>query len=99
MVAFPVNRTLTFFSRCINIGVAVNMPYRLFAVYSALEPTMPDPVFQQAYETVRRSCSDEAWMALTPREITDLIYQEIRRIDTLAAQARAAAGTKPKAPE
>jgi hypothetical protein len=60
---------------------------------------MPDPVFQQAYDTVRRSCSDGAWLALTPREITTLIYQEIRRIDALEAQARAAAGTKPKDPE
>jgi hypothetical protein len=42
---------------------------------------MTDPVFQQAYLTVRRSCSDEEWAALTPRQITDAIYREIRRID------------------
>jgi hypothetical protein len=42
---------------------------------------MTDPVFQQAYATVRRSCSDEEWVALTPRQIADAIYREIRRID------------------
>jgi hypothetical protein len=57
---------------------------------------MPDPVFQQAYETVRRSCSDEAWIALTPQEITAMIYQEIRRIDAIMARPAAAA---PKDPE
>ena len=46
---------------------------------------MTDPVFQQAYETIRNSHSDEAWNALTPRQITELIYQEIRRIDALIA--------------
>jgi hypothetical protein len=42
---------------------------------------MSDPVFQQAFETVRKSWSNEAWSNLTPRQITELIYREIRRID------------------
>jgi hypothetical protein len=51
---------------------------------------MTDPVFQQAFENVRKSFSDEAWNALTPRQITEAIYQEIRRID---AQIVAMRGT------
>jgi hypothetical protein len=47
---------------------------------------MTDPVFQQAFENVRKSCSDEAWNAMTPRQITDAIYQEIKRIDTLLVE-------------
>ena len=47
---------------------------------------MTDPVFQQAYETVRQARSDEEWDAMTPRQITNAIYQEIRRIDADAAK-------------
>ena len=43
---------------------------------------MTDPVFQQAYEAVRGAYSRDAWGALTPRQITDEIYREIRRIDS-----------------
>ncbi len=50
-----------------------------------------DPVFQQAFEAVRKSYSDEAWNALAPRQITEAIYQEIRRIDA----EKATSGTKP----
>lgn len=42
---------------------------------------MTDPVFQQAYETVRASYTGDAWAALTPRQITEAIYREIRRLD------------------
>jgi hypothetical protein len=42
---------------------------------------MADPVFQQAYETVRKSCSTEVWNLLSARQITELVYQEMRRID------------------
>jgi hypothetical protein len=52
---------------------------------------MTDPVFQQAYATVRQSCSDEEWAALTPRQIADAIYREMRRID--AANTAGAAQT------
>ena len=47
---------------------------------------MTDPVFQQAFDAVRKSWSDAAWSALTPRQISEAIYQEIRRIDALAAE-------------
>lgn len=49
---------------------------------------MTDPVFHQAYETVRSRYSDEAWSALTPRQITEAIYREIRGIDAGRAAIR-----------
>jgi hypothetical protein len=42
---------------------------------------MSDQVFQNAYSRVRGRHSDHAWFALSPREITDSIYREIRTID------------------
>jgi hypothetical protein len=42
---------------------------------------MSDQVFQIAYRAVRKSYSNEAWGTLTPRQITEEIYREIRRID------------------
>jgi hypothetical protein len=42
---------------------------------------MSDQVFQDAYARVRGRHSDQAWFALSPREITDFIYCEIRLID------------------
>ena len=42
---------------------------------------MTDQIFQDAYARVRGRHTDQAWFALTPREITDLIYREIRVID------------------
>jgi hypothetical protein len=42
---------------------------------------MSDQVFQNAYARVRGRHSDQAWFALSPREITDSIYREIRIID------------------
>lgn len=42
---------------------------------------MTDPVFQRAYELVRGSYSADGWAALTPRQITEAIYREIRRLD------------------
>jgi hypothetical protein len=42
---------------------------------------MSDQIFQDAYARVRGRYTDQAWFALTPREITDLIYREIRVID------------------
>ena len=77
--------------------MVVNMSCDLAAVWLifALSMDFPvtDPVFQQAFEAVRKSYSDEAWNALTPRQITDAIYREIRRID-----AETAAQTAPSAP-
>jgi hypothetical protein len=40
-----------------------------------------DQVFQNAYARVRGRHSDQAWFALSPREITESIYREIRIID------------------
>ena len=42
---------------------------------------MSDQIFQDAYARVRARHDDQAWFALSPREITDSIYQEIRVID------------------
>jgi hypothetical protein len=42
---------------------------------------MSDQVFQSAYARVRGRHTDQAWFALSPREITDSIYREIRIID------------------
>jgi hypothetical protein len=42
---------------------------------------MSDRIFQDAYARVRGRHSDQAWFALSPREITDSIYREIRIID------------------
>jgi hypothetical protein len=41
-----------------------------------------DQVFQNAYARVRGRHDDQAWFALSPREITDSIYREIRNIDS-----------------
>jgi hypothetical protein len=45
------------------------------------EVQMRDQIFQNAYARVRGRHTDQAWFALSPREITDAIYQEIRAID------------------
>jgi hypothetical protein len=93
--------TLTFFSRCFIITEGVNMAHALpqgeFAFVSRGNYPMSDPVFQQAFETVRKSWSNEAWGTLTPRQVTELIYREIRRIDagTLSREARPAAEATP----
>jgi hypothetical protein len=42
---------------------------------------MSDGSFQVAYARVRGRFTEEAWIALSPRQITDLIYREIRQID------------------
>ena len=68
---------------------------------------MSDPVFQQAFATVRGSWSDDAWSSLTPRQITEAIYLEIRRIDAGTAReaslatvpATAASVEPPKHPD
>lgn len=65
------------------------------ALVPRLDIAMTEPVFQQAFEIVRKSYSDEAWSALTPRQITEAIYQEIRRIDASTAQQRAASAGAP----
>jgi len=42
---------------------------------------MSDHIFHDAYTRVRGRHDDQAWFALSPREITDSIYREIRVID------------------
>ena len=42
---------------------------------------MSDQVFQDAYSRVRGRFSDQEWFGMTPRQITDEIYREIRVID------------------
>jgi hypothetical protein len=42
---------------------------------------MSDRIFQDAYARVRGRHDDQSWFALSPREITDSIYREIRNID------------------
>ena len=59
--------------------------------YSRAGSVMTDPIFQQAYEAVRMTFSGDSWNALSPRQITEAIYQEIRRIDAARADASPAA--------
>jgi hypothetical protein len=40
-----------------------------------------DHIFQDAYDRVRCRHNDWAWLALSPREIADAIYREMRIID------------------
>jgi hypothetical protein len=42
---------------------------------------MRDPTFQDAYARVRDRFNDQDWLSLPPREITNLIYREMREID------------------
>jgi hypothetical protein len=42
---------------------------------------MSDQIFQDAYARVRGRHDDQTWFALSPREITDSIYREIRDLD------------------
>jgi hypothetical protein len=45
------------------------------------ESWMSDKTFQIAYARVRGRHNDQAWFALSTREIADSIYREIRLID------------------
>jgi hypothetical protein len=49
---------------------------------------MSDQIFQEAYTRVRARYSEEEWLALSPRQITDAIYREIRQIDAERSQSR-----------
>jgi hypothetical protein len=42
---------------------------------------MSDQTFQDAYARVRGRHTDQVWFSLSPREITDAIYREIRLLD------------------
>lgn len=49
---------------------------------------MSDQIFQHAYARVRARHTEETWLALSPRQITDAIYREIRLIDAERSAAR-----------
>jgi hypothetical protein len=49
---------------------------------------MSDQIFQEAYARVRARHTEESWLALSPRQITDAIYREIRQIDAERSRAR-----------
>jgi hypothetical protein len=57
---------------------------------------MSDQVFQDAYARVRGRHTDQAWFSLSPREITDAIYREIRLLDAERLK-QAGAGATPSA--
>ena len=42
---------------------------------------MSDHIFQIAYARVRGRYNDQSWLNLSPREITEAIYREMRVID------------------
>lgn len=42
---------------------------------------MSDQIFQVAYARVRGRHTDQEWFRLTPRQITEAIYSEIRVVD------------------
>ena len=52
---------------------------------------MSDRIFQDAYARVRARYSEDGWLTLSPREITNAIYDEIRQIDAERVQAHLAA--------
>ncbi len=62
------------------------MSFRTEAAFHGLNPRrkgnlMSDQIFQDAYTRVRGRHDDQSWFALSPREITDSIYREMRAID------------------
>ncbi len=62
---------------------------------------MSDALFQEAYARARSRISEEAWLALHPRQVTEAIYREIREIDAervAAIQRDLAARAKSQAP-
>jgi hypothetical protein len=53
--------------------------------------------FQAAYDRARAQFTDDQWLALEPRRITQLIYEEMRRLDAeIAAAARVAEAELPQ---
>ena len=68
--------------RCISNSFNVNV-IQSYRSANVQKPggAMSDQVFQDAYSRVRGRFSDREWFGMTPREITDAIYREIRIID------------------
>ncbi len=52
---------------------------------------MSDHTFQDAYVRVRGRYDDQSWFSLSPRQIADAIYREIRALfrERLVQQAEA----------
>ena len=48
---------------------------------------MCDHTFGEAYARVRKRFSDQYWFSLSPREITNAIYGEIRAMDLERSRA------------
>ncbi len=46
---------------------------------------MQDPAVKMAFEAARSRLGLSAWLALAPRDQTEAVYQELRRIDAEAA--------------
>jgi hypothetical protein len=46
---------------------------------------MLDPAVKMAFEAARCRLGPSAWLALAPRDQTEAVYQELRRIDAETA--------------
>jgi hypothetical protein len=57
--------------------------------------------FNEAYRRAHRRYTADQWLALTPRQVTEAIYQAMREIDaaTVAAVAILPAAKAEKAPQ
>ena len=51
---------------------------------------------EEAYEGAKRRYSPEAWQVLTPAEIREAVYDEMRRIDAEIAKQREQPTPKPE---
>ena len=60
---------------------------------------MSDQVFTQAYARVRARFSNRTWQNLSPREITDELFKEMRVLDLQYANDDAAPTQLPIAAE
>lgn len=54
---------------------------------------MSDQIFQEAYGRVRSRHTDQEWFSLTPQQITDAIYREMRVIDQQRVDAAIEGGS------
>jgi hypothetical protein len=74
---------LTFFSRWIIKPPSSTLRFQNAGRSRAgYRRRMSDALFQEAYARARGRFTDDGWLALNPRQITDAIYQEIRQIDS-----------------
>ncbi len=55
---------------------------------------MSDGIFQGAYKRVRSRHTEDGWLTLTPRQITEEIYSEIKEIDLQRANAAQESGKR-----